>query len=275
MLAPGILNVDNLEMIEPSYMALADARYTSEFLSLHAAEGRMLVDEEEDPIAVAVRSDSTWKVSSFLLRPPAIEVIEMLEQLDLAIIQVEGEEWAAAVREYYALRLARTTPAFEDFNPERKDMIRSLLRESLDDVRGLTCLDCGCGSGIGTMAARERGMWALGFDNDAAMLSLGLQKGRLVPEDTALVDGTMASRYLEPADVGLMLMAGSINDFNAFVWKQVTEQMLILCGRLLCTTETRPEAERILGWCEALERKGEVRENRRHAFYDRWVVTTL
>jgi hypothetical protein len=272
MQAPGLLQVESVEMIEPTYMALADARYTSELLGLQGTEAKVLIDEEEDPVAVAVHVSGVWKVASFLLRSPTVEVIEMLEEMDLEIIQVEGEEWAGAVREHFAMRIARIPPGLEDFNPARKDMIKSLMQERLGDTRDLSCLDCGCGSGLGTVAARELGMLPLSFDNDAAMLSMGLHTGRLIPECTVLVDGTAASKYLEPADIGLMLMAGSINDFNSFIWKQVTEQMLTLSGKFLCTTETEGEAKRIQAWCVAAGRAAEVSENTRDPFYDRWVV---
>jgi hypothetical protein len=272
MQAPGLLQVESYEMIEPTYMALADMRYNSDFLSLQGTEAKMLIDEEEDPVAVAVNVDGVWKATSFLLRSPTIEIVEMLEEMDTEILQVEGEEWAGAVREHYALRIARIPPGPEDYSPRRKDMVKELMQEVWGDMEGLTCLDCGCGSGLGAVAARECGMWALGFDNDAASLSLGLHTGRLIPECTLLVDGTQASKYLEPADAGLVLMAGSINDFNGFIWKQVTEQMLTLCQKLLVTTETENEAKMVLGWCKAFGRGGRMLENQRDPFYDRWIV---
>jgi hypothetical protein len=275
MQAPGLLQVESYEMVEPTYMALADMRYNSEFLSLQGTEAKMLIDEEEDPVAVAINADGVWKVTSFLLRSPTVEIIEMLEEMETEILQVEGEEWAGAVREHYAMRIARIPPGLEDYNQGRKDMVTSLIQETLGDVEGSTCLDCGCGSGMGSVAARECGMWALGFDNDAAMLSLGLHTGRLIPECTALVDGTQASTYLEPADVGLVLMAGSINDFNAFIWKQVIEQMLTLCQKLLVTVETEKEAHMVGNWCRSSGREVNVFENKRDAFYDRWAITAL
>ena len=42
MQAPGLLQVESIEMIEPTYMALADARYTSELLSMQGTEAKKI-----------------------------------------------------------------------------------------------------------------------------------------------------------------------------------------------------------------------------------------
>ena len=67
--------------IEPSFDALVDESFTGIILTLPAQEARLVVDEEDWPLALAVRDGEAWNAASFLLRPPIIEVIERFEEL--------------------------------------------------------------------------------------------------------------------------------------------------------------------------------------------------
>jgi SAM-dependent methyltransferase len=99
-------------------------------------------------------------------------------------------------------------------------MIRDLIHEVWGDRAGTLCLDCCCGSGVGTAALRAGGMRALAYDNDPALLALGLSKGRLVPEDTMCIDAREAARYIAPVPLGVAFMAGEIYSYNTGLWER-------------------------------------------------------
>ncbi len=103
MKAAVILEVDDLAFIEPSYAALTDPLYTDLLATDNGKEGRLLVDEHEEPIAVAFREVSGWIAGSFLCRHPSVALIEAFEQVNGEIYQEDRAVWAAAVREYFSL----------------------------------------------------------------------------------------------------------------------------------------------------------------------------
>jgi hypothetical protein len=128
-----------------------------------------------------------------------------------------------------------------------------------------------CGSGLGSAALRQLGMVPIAYDNDPGLLALGMIKGRLMPEGTMCIDATRASLFAPKAPLGLILMAGSMNDFNEYVWRPIVEETLRLTGETLVTVETEKEAERVKRWCVAQGREVRMFENNRDPFYDRWV----
>lgn len=177
-----------------------------------------------------------------------------------------------ATREYYSLELlADNPPAMEDYSPEREKLVRALLAEVWGDRKGATCLDCGCGSGMGSVALREVGINTLAFDNDPTLLSLGLSKGRLMPEETMMIDATLAGHYIRPTELGLALMAGTINDFTAMIWRGILHELMDLTAETMVTVESEREAELVRMWALGEKRKVRVFENKNDSFYDRWV----
>jgi hypothetical protein len=232
----------------------------------------MLISEDEWPLAVALKTVSGWIAGSFILRKPNEAVIEKVESLDGEVLQDERTEWEAAVREYYSLELlAIMQPAVEDFNPERMKSLANLITERWGQAEGEACLDACCGSGAGSAALRSLGMVPMAYDNDPALLSLGLRAGRLLPEDTVCIDGLKAGKLLRPSHFGLMLMAGEVHPHNQIIWKLLVEELLSLTRNTLITTGTEREARLIADWVKAKGRKVEVLENKREAFYDNWV----
>ena len=116
--AAAILEVDEITFIELSFAALTDALYTDLLARDNADEGRMLVDENSDPIAVAFHESAGWIAGSFLYRHPNVALIDAFEQVNGEIYQEDRAVWAAAVREYFSLRLDAEVPAaIEDLNP--------------------------------------------------------------------------------------------------------------------------------------------------------------
>ncbi|MDD1768495.1 MAG: hypothetical protein LUQ55_00755 [Methanomassiliicoccales archaeon] len=276
MRAAVLLDLDEIVFLEPSFDRLLDDVYTSMLACLTATEGRVLVNEKEDPMAVALKDREVWKACSFTLRNPTDDLFDKLEQIDVEVFQEKQDEWAAAVREYYSLRLMKETPpSVEDFSADRARRLRELTRVMWRGERKGVCLDACCGSGIGSLILRSIGMSPLAFDNDPSLLSRGLMTGRLLPEETMWIDASKATRYMKPVGHGLLLMAGEISSFNSVLWKVVVRQVLGIADRTIITTGTEKEARLLEGWC--IEEGREVRrfENTRDPFYDRWVCDVM
>lgn len=273
MMIAELFGLEELFFIEPSYDRLIESIYTDKFLALGTAGGRVLIDMEDVPMAVAGKADK-WKAICLLHRDPSDALIEAVEEMELEIFQTSREEFTGAVREYYSVLLAETVkPAIEDFSAQRAEQVRSLLQQvfSKSKLKGRTCLDVGCGSGLGSAALHELGMNVIAYDTDASLLSRGLAEGRLHHHETMKIDATRAMEYIDPVRYGLVLMAGKINEFNSVLWKKIITEAFELSETTLITLETEKEARMVEKWCP-LGRKTEVFENNRDPFYDRWVV---
>lgn len=273
-LVSKVLELPGVRFIEPAFADLPEDTFTAWIEDLPADQGRLLVDEDSDPLAMAFLTGQGWLAGSLHLREPTLALIEHFEEMNGDIFQEDRAVWEEAVREYYSLLLIETTtPALEDLNPARTAQVRDLLAESWGDRAGISCLDCGCGSGLGSFLLRERGMRPLSYDNDASLLSLGLSRGRLLPGETMCIDATYASRYCGGAEAGLGLMFGEINAFNEQDWEMIAAELLALTNDCLVTVGTEREARLIQSWAEARRCRVEVRENDRDPIYDRWVCT--
>jgi hypothetical protein len=272
MRAGRILDLEEITFLEPTFSSLTEDFYTTALLGIPAVGARVLIDMGEDPLAVAVSDGKEWYAISFLFRRPSREVLQLCENLDAEVHQEERNLWLAAVREYYSLLLAAsTTPALEDLPPDRLPGLTDLLKELWGEGDAIPCLDCCCGSGVGSSAARALGMKPVSYDNDPALLSLGLSTGRLLPEETMWIDATLAGRYLEPVPRGIAAMAGEINTFTAEMWESIARELLSLVDEAVITVGTEPEARRVEEWSRGSGHRARVTENRRHSFYDRWV----
>jgi len=270
-----ILGLDAVRFIEPSFASLPDPRFTAILEEVPGDQGRLLVDEDSDPLCMAVQTEEeNWVAGCFHLRQPTSALIARFETLGGDIYQEERELWHAAVRGYYSREVAAaTTPAFEDLNPAREGLVSSLVSEVLGRGSGQSCLDCGCGSGVGSLVLRTHGYSPLSCDNDPSLLSLGFAKGRLVPQETMLIDASLLHHYLRHGDAGLGLMFGEIHAFNAEMWEQITRELIMLTDRCLITTGTEPEAVHIREWARSCEAQAEIFENTRDPIYDRWVCS--
>jgi len=270
MMTADLFGLDELFFLEPSYDRLIDQRFTDQIVAMGASEGRVLLDEEERPLAVAVKQDH-WYGVNLIHREPSDGLIAMIEDMDISIFQTRRRDYIGAVREYYALLIVHNVvPAGEDLSKDRAAKVRSLILESFGNQKGRTCLDVCCGSGLGSLALHELGMNAIAYDMDLALLSLGLSSGRLYFHEVVQIDATRSDQYIDPEPFGMVLMAGKIGDFNSFLWKQIIQQTLLLSKTTLITVETEMEARMVGPWCDG--RKVEVFENTRDPFYDRWVV---
>ncbi|MDD1706305.1 MAG: hypothetical protein LUQ12_04630 [Methanoregulaceae archaeon] len=271
----AILGLEDVGFIEPSFADLPDTRFTSLIVELEGDQGRLLVDEDSDPICMAVHvKEDAWIAGCFHLRKPTGALIARFEDLGGDIFQEERRIWEAAVRGYFSRGIASwVTPALEDLNPARAGFIDSLLAEVWGGDAGRSCLDCGCGSGVGSTVLRSRGFSPLSCDNDPSLLSLGFSKGRLIPEETMLIDASLLRYYIGHCDAGLGLMFGEIHDFNEGMWEQISMELIMMTDQSLITTGTEQEAVLIGKWAHKCNAHTEIFENERDPIYDRWVCS--
>lgn len=246
--------------------------YTEELLSIPAEEARLLVDENEYPIALALREDDTWVAGSFVCRSPSRAVLSKFEESGGDIYQENSALYLDGLREYFSLKLLSEVPqASEDTRPERRGMVASLMSEVWGSLDNETCLDCCCGSGVISEAIRDCGGQPCGYDNDPGLIALGLHTGRLYPHQVMHIDATRVSDYLSPVRYGVGCMLGDITGFNAEMWENIVSELLYLSEETLITTATEPEIVRVEKWCTSQGRKCKIIENERDPIYDRWV----
>jgi uncharacterized protein YjeT (DUF2065 family) len=271
--AAELLEVPELRFVEPSFAELTDEIYSSLTPEFEATDGRLLVDENDDPIAIALRDDDAWNATTFLYRTPSVIWLERFEETGGAIYQEPRTTWARAVRAYYAERIrAEVLPATNDLPSDRFAKSRELVVEHLGVRDGVPAIDACCGSGIGAAVLRSLGMAPLSYDNDAALIALGLAEGRLLSEEVCCIDGAFATDYIDPAPVGLALMVGQCYPgLNDELWRELVLQILALSDETLITLGTEPEAALVAGWIVEAGRGVEVIENERDPIYDRWV----
>jgi hypothetical protein len=272
MRAAHILGVADVTFAEPSFSALADPRYNALPGSGVWDEGRLLIDEHEDPIALAFHDSRGWIAGSFLCRNPSVALIERFEELNGEIFQEDRSAWAAAVREYFSLQLLRDiSPSVDDLNPVRAGILSSVIASAWGRGSGETCIDACCGSGVGSLVLRDLGYVPLSYDNDPTLLARGLTMHRLLPEETMCLDALSVSAYTAPVFRGIGIMMGEINSFSQEMWEQIVSELFAVTEETLITVGTQEEAELVRSWGEARKRNVSVQESPGDSFYDHWV----
>lgn len=274
------LGKDDFEFIEPTLMDQIEDGYTQMAVSMEADMGKLLVDENEEPISVAFHDENGWVVSSYLYRPFSIDIINLFESSSGEIYQENRDDFACALREYYCREIVEEfSDVTEDNRPGRYEMIKSLLTEVLTDkpgklsgnLKGSYALDFCCGSGVATSVLSDIGFKALSFDYDASLISSGIKNKRLNPEFTMCIDGAEASVFCPPAEVGIGLMLGDITNFNSEMWENIVFELFSLTQKSVISTATKREIELVAEWCRDFGREPEIIENDRDPIYDKWV----
>lgn len=270
-----IFEIENCVCIEPTLMDHPEDGYTDMAIGLDADEGRLLVDENEEPVALALLSDERWVVSSYIYRDPHFGIIEKFEQCGGDIYQETRDDFADSLREYYCQDIKAGFPdVIEDNRPGRDLLVTELLEEVFGNNCGssTTVTDFCCGSGVATSVLRSMGKQTLSFDLDASLISLGLQKGRLDPARTMCIDGRSASLFCPFSDICLGLMMGDINNINSAMWESMIGEMPEIGEKILITVATGAEAERVSGWLKEYDLSVSVCENTRDPIYDRFII---
>ena len=272
MRAAEILGVDAVRFIEPDFAALTDSRFNAGLAETRADEGRLLLDEHENPVALAFHAPDGWVAGSFLCRNPSVALIELFESVNGDLFQEDRAVWTQAVREYYCSALKdEVPPSIDDLNPKRRGILTTLLRNIWGEGHGETCIDCCCGSGVGSLVLRDLGFAPVSYDNDESLLSRGLMEGRLLPGEMMWIDATIASKYVAPAPKGVIIMAGEFNTFNQDMWERIVGELCSITHDTLITVGTEKETMLIREWGSALDRSVNVKENPADPIYDRWV----
>ncbi len=275
MRAAEILGVDTVRFIEPSFSELTNAVFNDLLAGLPGDEARLLIDEREEPLALAFHDGGSWTAGTFICRRPSVAAIEHFEELPGEIYQEDRSRWVTAVREHFSNGItANVSPAIDDMNRDRPLIIEDLIRRTWGRGTGETCLDFCCGSGAGSSVLRSLGYTPLSCDNDPALLSRGFASGRLLPEETICIDATRASDYLDPVPRAIAVMMGEINLHSQELWQQLVSQIFSLAGEVLITVGTEPEAGLIRKWGEEMGKKVMVSENPKDPIYDRWVCVS-
>ncbi len=267
-----ILELEDLRLAEPSFAELTDSRYNTLLAQQDAHEGRLLLDEAEEPLALAFQGSNGWIAGTFLCRNPSVPLIDLFESVNGEIFQENRAVFAAAVREYFSnILVAEVPPAIEDLNPARRGILGTLIENCWGSSRGETCVDCCCGSGVGSLVLRDLGYSPLSYDNDASLLSRGMHAGRLLPTETMCLDATIASQYIEPSPKGIGIMMGEFNSFNQDMWEAIVRELFEATKETLITVGTEPEARLVAEWGKDMGRTVDVRENPADPIYDLWV----
>jgi hypothetical protein len=272
MKAAEILGVDAVRFVEPDFAALTDSRFNAVLAATKGDEGRLLLDEHEDPVALVFHGSEGWIAGSFLCRKPSVALIELFESVNGEIFQEDRAVWAGAVREYFSTALVtQVPPSIDDLNPKRHGILKNFITSTWGKSKGETCIDCCCGSGVGSAVLRDLGFSPLSYDNDESLLSRGLTEKRLLPEETMWIDATIASRYIEPVPKGVAIMAGEFNSFNQEMWERIIGELCSITHETLITVGTEKEAMLVKEWGTAMDRSVSVKENPADPLYDRWV----
>jgi hypothetical protein len=272
MNVPEIFGIDAVRFVEPEFAAQTDSLFNDVLAAAGGDEARLLVDGDGEPIALAFHGSGGWLAASFLFRHPTVELIEQFETMNGEIFEEDRPVFSAAVREYYSnLLLKEVPPAIEDLNPVRRGILTNLIEKHWGRGYHGMCIDCCCGSGVGSLVLRDLGYSPLSYDNDASLLARGLATGRLLPAETMCLDAMVASRYIEPGPRGIGIMMGEINDFSKEMWEAIVQELFLVSQETLITVGTENEARIIQEWGNAMERTVEVTENPADPIYDLWV----
>jgi hypothetical protein len=269
-----ILGIDSVRFTEPEFAAQTDSLFNDVLAAAGGDEGRLLVDGDGEPIALAFHAPDGWLAASFLFRNPTAGLIEQFENMNGEILQEDRPVFTAAVREYYSTIIKEVPPAIEDLNPVRYGILSRLIEKHWGRGYHGKCIDCCCGSGVGSQVLRDLGYVPISYDNDATLLSRGLAAGRLLPSETMHLDALVAARYIEPVPRGIGIMMGEINDFSKEMWEQIVTSLFLISENTLITVGTEPEALLIRQWGEEMERTVVVTENPADPIYDLWVCTS-
>ena len=152
-----ILGIDSVRFVEPEFAAQTDSIFNNVLAAAGGDEGRLLVDGDGEPIALAFHGTGGWLAASFLFRHPTVELIEQFENMNGEIFEEDLPVFTAAVREYYSNILQKQVPpAIEDLNPVRRGILSALIEKQWGRGYHGKCIDCCCGSGVGSQVLHPR-----------------------------------------------------------------------------------------------------------------------
>lgn len=270
-----LFEADEVSLVEPLFSDLCYTEMDELLLRIPGEKTRILIDEDDEILSLAIENPEGLQASCFHLRTPSETLITRFEESEGEVYQVARSEFEDSVRAYYSGSLLKTSiPAPNDLNPARLAVTRELIREAIGGNTDLVCLDCCCGSGIGSGLLTEMGLNPLSYDNDDSLLARGLQEGRLRSERTMWIDGKLLEQYLtHPVDYAFGFMLGEIQPFNEDIWAEIISAICSVSEKALLTVGTKPEADLISEWLDDAGINHTIREHDRDPIYDRWVCS--
>jgi hypothetical protein len=267
---------DDVRLVEPLFSDLCYTEMDELLLRIPGDKSRILIDEDEEILSLAIESpDGLIQASCFHLRSPSDTLITRFEEMDGEVYQIPRDQFEDGVREYYSGTLLSTSVmASNDLNPARLPIARDLVRSVIGNDQDILCLDCCCGSGIGSAVLTELGLNPLSYDNDDSLLARGLKDGRLLPGRTMWIDGRLLEQYLTtPVDYAFGFMFGEMQPFNQDIWAEIISAICTVSDKVLLTVGTKPEVDLIHGWMQEAGLMHEIWENDRDPIYDRWICS--
>ncbi len=269
-----ILELETITLVEPTFSDLIYPDMDGLMVTASGKAGKILVDQDENPVLFAQGDEEgQWAGCVTIFREPSYQLIERFELFEWEMYQEEADTILDAVRAYYSILLSNTTqPGPDDLNPSRVQSIQTLIERTVGIERGGVCLDCCCGTGVGSMVMEQQGMSVLAYDNDESLLVRGMKAGRLRPERTMWIDGRMISRFTKKkADLTCGFMIGEIHSFNRHIWHEIVTAACTVSDRVLFTTGTEAEIQAVQEWVCQAGKKAEVWESDADPIYDRWI----
>lgn len=269
-----MLELETISLVEPTFSDLIYQEIDDLLTVFPGKAGKILVDEDENPVLFAKNAEEGgWVGCTTLLREPSLGLINFFEQFEWEMYQEENEVVLDAIREYYSNQLCDSVlPGPDDLNPARVQSIEAILHKTVGTEPDLFCLDCCCGTGVGSMVMQAHGMHPVAYDNDESLLVRGIMAGRLRPERTMWIDGRMINQYMKkPASLVCGFMIGEIHSFNAHIWQEIIAAACMASERVLFTAGTEPEIIQIKEWVFSTGKKAEIFESDADPIYDRWI----
>ncbi|MDD3257224.1 MAG: hypothetical protein PHU87_03115, partial [Methanocorpusculum sp.] len=140
-----MLEVDGLRFIEPDYASLVNNGEPAVLIC--EAEpiqngAKILIDEDENPLLLAVKTASGWRATSWLFRGPGSGELALFEAADGEIYQEMRNDVEDACRAHFAEILRQEIPpAGDDLPADRIEKVRDLIHEMWGTSISGTALD--------------------------------------------------------------------------------------------------------------------------------------
>lgn len=284
----GLREEDNIFLAEECLEDLIDLPVTEELLASGLEPDRILVLDEEKPLAVALHLSypaDFWllltdiyshkkPLSTFFTREGEFKATQ-----DLRSVSLSREDLFRGIIEYYSLSLMEGLLCEDCRMPSNslhvEDRIQ-LLEELMPQVLplDLEVLEVCCGSGMGAQALKNLGYSSWAMDVDRCEICRGLQGRSLIPDRTFFMDARLLDAFFPAGsfDAVVGFMMGLIDDVNRELWRQIILKASSLARRMVFyTVYTRKEAEFLAEILGPAGWKGEIIDNSsRIAIYDQW-----
>jgi len=293
-----LLGVDQLVLVEASYVAQKQLDLTLEYLSsIKSADIEAVIrvyDERQELMGIAIRDRELgfWMIFTDFLA----DSVERAEFERLAnklqqgarerTVHLTRQQFREGVMEYYALGLVNRlfcecAVSEERFYPRDrveilKHVIQAFLAEQgIEAGAQLHTLEIGCGNGGATIALHELGISPIAVDINRCELCKGLEERVLDPKRSVVMDCSQLSAFFSREfEVVFGFMVGKLTPFERFTWEKVLREVpKVLTGRgaVLLTVSSEEEA-RILEELLTETFEAVVRENSEsRGYFDQWI----